>query len=64
MSKYTLKSGQINFESEQHSGSYVCVVIKDGQFHNLTEDLRDQLTELLQAPNGPEKQEINIEDMF
>ncbi len=69
MSKYTLKSGQINFESNENSGAYACVVIRDGQFYNLTESLRTQLIGLLQPPNGPErqnpeKQEIDVEDMF
>lgn len=65
MSKnYRLKSGQINFESTVHSGSYSCVVIKDGVFHNMTEDLRQMLLDALQAPNGPENVEISIDDMF
>jgi hypothetical protein len=62
MSKnYRLKSGQINFESTVHSGSYSCVVIKDGKFFNLTDQLRSLL---LEALNGPETEEMNIEDMF
>ena len=63
---YRLKSGQINFENTQHSGSYSCVVIKDGVFYNMTEDLRQMLLSALQAPNGPEPQKdaMNIEDMF
>lgn len=60
MSEYKLKTGQINFESQVNPGAFVCVVIRDGKFHNLTNDIRQQLIDLLQE----EPQEINLEDMF
>jgi c-di-GMP-binding flagellar brake protein YcgR len=61
--KYKLKSGQINFENVDISGSYACVVIKDGKFTNLTRDLRMQLVKLLQEHdcNPPQPK---VEDMF
>ena len=48
--KHRLKSGQINFESVENSGAYACVVIKNGEFFNLTDDLRQQLIDALQQP--------------
>lgn len=60
--RYTLKSGQINFENNSQKGSYSCVVIKDGVFHNLNDDHRRQL---LKALNAPQRAETNeLEDMF
>jgi hypothetical protein len=40
---HKLKSGQINFENTAHAGSFACVVIKDGVFHNLSDEMREQL---------------------
>lgn len=57
--EYLLKTGQINLASQSNPGSYYCVVIKNGEFHNLTEEIRQHLIEKLQ----PKK--INtLEDMF
>ena len=73
---YKLKSGQINFENQDHSGSYSCVVIKDGVFHNMNANLlklleqaiedhkRGNLKAELTLPNGPEIDELDIDDMF
>jgi len=64
-SRYTLKSGQINFESNENKGAYACVVIKDGEFFNLTDDLRRMLLDALQAPSGRNNTEsTDLEDMF
>jgi hypothetical protein len=71
--KYKLKSGQINFESQENTGAYACVVIKDGKFFNLTDELQDLLMEAIRCskntedipdkqPNGPKIN--NLEDMF
>lgn len=49
---YELKSGQINFENVSNRGSYSCVVIKNGVFHNLTDQHRKQLIEALQQPSS------------
>lgn len=65
MSKYKLKSGQINFENQDYTGSYACVVIKNGEFFNMTEDLRLQLISALQKEGEPKKkEEPSLEDMF
>lgn len=67
-SRYTLKSGQINFESNENKGAYACVVIKDGEFFNLTDDLRRMILDALQvnqAPSGRNNTEsTDLEDMF
>ena len=61
--KYKLKSGQINYESQENKGAYSCVVIRDGVFHNLSEEIRLDLIKQLQ--NAGQKQEaIDIDDMF
>lgn len=61
--KYKLKSGQINYESQENKGAYCCVVIRDGVFHNLSEEIRLDLIKQLQ--NAGQKQEaIDIDDMF
>lgn len=60
--RYKLKTGQINFESLDNPGAYACVVIKDGQFHNLSDDLRRMLIDKLQQPQRAET--TNLEDMF
>ncbi len=64
MSKYNLKSGQINFESKENIGAFACVVIKNGKFHNLTSDLRMQLVKLLQQHDCDKPIEQTLEDMF
>ena len=75
---YKLKSGQINFENLDNPGAYSCVVIKNGEFHNLTDDLRRLLLNALQPATGfelersvlldaserPENPIPNLEDMF
>ena len=63
MSNYTLKSGQINFQNNDQPGAYSCVVIKDGKFHNLTDDLRKILIDLLQK-EGDAPATSSLEDMF
>lgn len=61
--RHKLKSGQINYESLENRGSYSCIVIKDGVFHNLSEDIRLDLIKQLQ--NAGQRQEvIDIDDMF
>jgi hypothetical protein len=60
--RYKLKTGQINFESLDNPGAYSCIVIKDGQFYNLSEDLRQMLIEKLQQPQRAET--TSLEDMF
>lgn len=62
VSEYCLKSGQINFENLDNRGAYACVVIKNGEFHNLTDELRDMLIKKLQSP--PRAETTSIEDMF
>jgi hypothetical protein len=63
--RYELKTGQINFESVQNRGGYACVVIKDGEFHNLNDELRQMLIDKLQQPTKPVRAETtDIEDMF
>lgn len=59
---HKLKSGQINFESLNHPGSYACVVIKDGKFLNMTDELKDLLLEAL--TNNAQPKIIDLEDMF
>lgn len=61
MSKHKLKSGQINFENQDHPGAFSCVVIKNGVFHNITDEFKDVLIKALQEP---EKEIISIDDMF
>lgn len=46
---YKLKSGQINFEKTDQPGSYSCVVIKNGEIHNMTHELREILLKELGA---------------
>jgi len=66
MSSHRLKSGQINFENTGYSGSYACVVIRDGVFHNLTGDLKQILIKALNGPDTAqaESETTNLEDMF
>lgn len=59
---YTLRSGQINFQDNENRGAYACVVIKNGEFYNLTDDLRQILLTALQKPE--ETKTTNLEDMF
>jgi hypothetical protein len=59
---HKIKSGQINFESLNHPGSYACVVIRDGKFSGMTDDLRRLLIDALQCDN--ESKITNLEDMF
>lgn len=61
---HKLKSGQINFENESHPGAFACVVIKDGEFYNLTSELRQQLVKKLQGHDCNKKPEPSLEDMF
>lgn len=58
-----LKSGQINYESLDNKGAFSCIVIRDGVFHNLTEDLRLDLIKQLQNA-APKQEVIDIDDMF
>lgn len=58
-----LKSGQINYESLDNKGAFNCIVIRDGVFHNLTEDLRLDLIKQLQNA-APKQEVIDIDDMF
>lgn len=47
----TVSDGQINFKNRNTDGN-ACVIIKNGKFHNLTHDLKEQL---LAALNEEEK---------
>ncbi len=62
-----LKSGQINYESLETRGAYSCIVIRDGEFHNLSEDQRLDLIAHLEAlapgKENPAKT-VDLEDMF
>lgn len=64
--RFKLKTGQINFESTTNPGAYSCVVIKNGVFQNLTEELRKILIDKLQPTTGPVTTDdvMNAEDMF
>lgn len=57
--KYELHSGQINFRNLDNTGSYSCIVIKDGVFYNLNDHLKELL---LKAIGSIET--TNLEDMF
>lgn len=59
---YKLKSGQINYESDVDRGAYSCIVIRDGVFHNLSEEMRLDLISRLQAAG--KKEAIDFDDMF
>lgn len=58
-----LKSGQINYESLNNKGAFSCIVIRDGVFHNMTEDIRLDLIKQLQNA-APKQEVIDIDDMF
>lgn len=60
--KYKLASGQINFKSLDNSNSYSCIVIKDGVFYNMTDDLKKMLLAAINAP--PRAETTDLEDMF
>ncbi len=62
--KYRLKSGQINYENTASKGAYACVVIRDGIFHNLSEDIRVDLIRALQNYASDRKETVDLEDMF
>lgn len=59
-----LTSGQINYQSTENKGAYSCVVIKNGQFFNMTEDIRQDLIKRLQDFSPVAEQPIDLEDMF
>lgn len=59
--QYKLKSGQINFENVNQPGAYSCVVIRDGEIHNMTDDLRQLL---LAALNQKPEITVDLESMF
>ena len=61
--RYELKTGQINFENTNNPGAYACVVIKNGEFVNLTDDLHRMLITKLQQPVRAVPTP-DIEDMF
>jgi len=58
--KYELVSGQINFRIDNDHNSHVCVVIKNGVFHNLNDDTRRLLIDALTVV----EEEIELNDMF
>lgn len=67
----TLTSGQINYQDDDNKAAYVCIVIKDGVFHNMTEEIRLDLIERLSSLSPLAKkdltitqQPIDLEDMF
>lgn len=61
--RYKLKSGQINYQSLENPGSYACIVIKDGVFHNLSEDIRLDLIKQLQNA-APKQETVDLDSMF
>jgi len=63
MARYKLKSGQINYENQDSKGAFQCIIIRDGVFHNLSEEQRLDLIRILQdhAPDAPN---VDLEDMF
>lgn len=65
--RYKLKSGQINYESQENKGAYSCIVIRDGVIHNMSEDVRLDLIRILEsyAPDKAQSKEtVDLEDMF
>jgi hypothetical protein len=60
----TLTSGQINYQDNDNKASYLCVVIKDGKFHNMSEEIRLDLIERLQKSAPIVQQPVDLEDMF
>lgn len=61
--QYKLKSGQINFENVNQPGAYSCVVIRDGQIHNLTDDLKKLLLNAINGENT-QKEYVDLDSMF
>ena len=59
-----LKSGQINYESQENKGAFACIVIRDGVFHNLSEEQRLDLIKILQSQGTETKPDVDLEDMF
>lgn len=59
---FKLQSGQINFKSLNNSNTYMCIVIKDGVFYNMTEELKTMLIAAINA--HPRAETSNLEDMF
>lgn len=57
----TLTSGQINYQHDDNKVAYTVITIKNGEFHNMTEDIRLDLIKRLQQNT---KQTIDLEDMF
>lgn len=62
--EYKLKSGQINYESQKNRGSFSCIVIRDGVFHNLSEEQRIDLIKILESQVPHSETDIDLEDMF
>lgn len=60
---YKLRSGQINYENQANPGSYACVIIRNGEFLNLSEDMRLDLINRLQSI-GKMQETVNLEDML
>lgn len=66
-----LSSGQINYQDNDNKAAFTVIVIKNGEFHNMTEPIRLDLIERLQAlaPNVKKdapivQQPVDLEDMF
>lgn len=60
-SRSRLKSGQLNYENPDSKGVFTCIVVRDGVFHNLSEDQRLDLIKILQAQG---EKEIDLREMF
>lgn len=64
----TLTSGQINYQDDDNKAAYICIVIKDGVFHNMTEEIRldliERLSPLVKKDLTITQQPIDLEDMF
>lgn len=59
-----LTSGQINYQDTDNKAAYAVVVIKDGKFHNMSEEIRLDLIERLQKSAPIVQQPVDLEDMF
>jgi hypothetical protein len=60
----TLTSGQINYQDNDNKAAYTVIVIKNGEFHNMSEEIRLDLIERLQKSAPIVQQPVDLEDMF
>ena len=65
--KTKLWSGQINYKCLDNTSAYCCIVIRDGVFHNLSEDQRLDLIKHLESlgkKSSIPANKVDLEDMF